>query len=64
MIGEAGIQHGTDWIPVAVPVVASRNGGTLHVHAASVEVWRLSGHTAGVRVEVIGRISIGDVLYR
>ena len=64
VIGEAGIQHNTDWIPVAVPVVADRIGGTLHVHAANVEVWRLSGHTDGVRVEMIGRISIGDVVYR
>lgn len=64
VIGEAGIQHDTDWIPVAVPVQPSRSGGTLHVHAPNVEVWRLSGHTGGERVEMIGRISIGDVLYR
>ena len=64
VIGEAGIQHNTDWIPVAVPVVPDRKGGTLHVHVTDVDVWRLSGHTDGVRVEMIGRISIGDVVYR
>lgn len=64
VIGEAGVQHNTDLIPVAVPVAPDRNGGTLHVHAANVEVWRLSGHTGGTRVEMIGRISIGDLVYR
>jgi hypothetical protein len=64
VIGEAGIQHNTDWIPVAVPVAPSRSGGTLHVHAPNVEVWRLSGHTGGTRVEMVGWISIGDLVYR
>jgi hypothetical protein len=64
VIGEAGIQHETDWTPVAVPVESSRSGGTLHVHATNVEVWRLSGHTGGTRVAMIGRISIGDLVYR
>jgi hypothetical protein len=64
VIGDAGIQHETDPIPVAVPVVPSTAGFTLHVHAVGVSVWRLSGHTGGERVEVIGTIAIGDVVYR
>ncbi len=64
VIGDAGIQHDTDWIPLAAPAAPAKGGGTLHVHAANVEVWRLSGHTGGTRVEMIGRISIGDLVYR
>ena len=63
VIGEEGIQHNTDWIPVAHPVVPLKNGGTLHVHAANVEVWRTDSHTGGTRVEMIGLISIGDIVY-
>lgn len=61
--GEAGIQHNTDWIPVAYPVVPDRNGGTLHVRAPNVQVWRTDGHTGGTRVDMIGLISIGDINY-
>lgn len=64
VIGEIGVQHETDWVPLAVPAAPAKSGGTLHVHAANVDVWRLSGHTGGTRVEVIGRISIGDLVYR
>ena len=64
VIGEAGIAHETDAIPVAVPVVPSSDGFTIHVHATDVEVWRLSGHLDGDRVEMIGTVSIGDIVYR
>ncbi len=63
VIGEAGIQHNTDWIPVAYPVVPLKTGGTLHVHAANVEVWRTDSHTGGTRAEMIGLVSIGDIVY-
>lgn len=64
VIGDAGTAHETDAIAVADPIVPVKSGFTLHVHASGVPVWRLSGHTGGERVEVIGTIAIGDVVYR
>ncbi|HUF49391.1 MAG TPA: hypothetical protein VMN60_01070 [Longimicrobiales bacterium] len=64
VIGEEGIAHETDDVPVAIPVAPSNKGFTLHVHAAAIPVWRLSGHTGGDRVAVIGTITIGDIIYR
>lgn len=62
--GPDGIWHNTDWIPVAVPVVPQAAGFTLHVHAKNVGVWRYDSHLGGGnRVEMIGTISIGDVIY-
>lgn len=62
--GAAGIWHTTDWIPVAQPVIPSKAGFTLHVHARNVEVWRTDSHLGGGnRVEMIGTISIGDIAY-
>ena len=63
VIGELGIHHSTDSIPVATPVVPDKAGFTIHVHATGIPVWRHAGHTGGERVEVIGRISIGDIVY-
>lgn len=62
--GPAGIKHVTDNIPVAVPVVPTPVGFVLHVHADQVPVYRLSGHTGGKRVAMIGTISVWDVVYR
>jgi len=64
LIGDAGIAHESDVIPVAEPVVPSKSGFTLHVHAPSVAIWRLSGHTGGERVALIGWVSIGDLVYQ
>ncbi len=62
--GEAGIWHNTDWIAVAQPVVPTKAGFTLHVHAKNVAVWRYDSHLGdGNRVEIIGTVSIGDVVY-
>jgi hypothetical protein len=62
--GPDGIKHDTDEIPVAVPVVPDPAGFTLHVHADNVPVYRLSGHTGGKRVAMIGTISVWDIVYR
>lgn len=62
--GPAGIKHDTDDIPVAVPVVPDPAGFVLHVHADQVPVYRLSSHTGGKRVAMIGTISVWDVVYR
>lgn len=62
--GPAGIWHNTDVIPVQQPVVPSKAGFTLHVHARNLQVWRLDSHlSGGNRVEMVGTISIGDVVY-
>ena len=64
VIGEAGVAHETDWVAVAQPVVPSKAGLTLHVHANNVAVWRLDSHlSGGNRVDMIGTISIGDIVY-
>lgn len=64
VVGEAGIGHNTDAIPVAVPVVPDKAGFTLHVHAARVPVYRLDSHLFdGNRVALIGWVSIGDAVY-
>lgn len=62
--GPEGIWHQTDLIPVAEPAVPSKAGFTLHVHAKDVAVWRTDSHLGGGnKVEIIGYISIGDVVY-
>jgi hypothetical protein len=63
VIGDAGIAHETDWIAVDIPKSAIADGYTFHVHADNVAVWRTDGHLTGKRVEVIGTINIGDVVY-
>jgi hypothetical protein len=62
VVGEEGIQHETDPIPVT-PVAFGEAGFVLHVHADRVPVYRLSGHLGGKRVATIGTISIADVVY-
>lgn len=63
--GPEGIFHDTDWLPVFEPVVPTKAGFTLHVHASNVPVWRWSSHLPrdGERVEIVGVISIGDIVY-
>lgn len=64
VVGPDGVMHDTDPITVAVPTAGSPTGFTLHVHADNVPVYRLSGHTGGPRVRMIGTIAIGDIVYR
>jgi hypothetical protein len=62
--GPEGVWHNTDWIAVAQPVVPTTAGFTLNVHARNVEVWRTDSHLAGGnRIEMIGTVSIGDIVY-
>ncbi len=58
-----GIFHSSDQIPVDPPVDPSSEGFTLHLHADAVPVWRHKGHTGGPRVEMIGTISVGDIVF-
>jgi hypothetical protein len=64
VIGSEGVKHESDVIVLDSPVVPIAGGFTVHVHAERVPVWRLSGHINGRRVEVIGHISLADVVYR
>ena len=63
VIGTEGIMHSTDKIPIEPPVAPSPDGFTLHIHADGVPVWRHKGHLGGPRVEVIGTISVGDIVF-
>lgn len=64
VIGEEGIAHETDWVTIDPPAPVSKSGFTLHVHADNLQVWQLDGLRDGNRVQIIGTISIGDVVYR
>ena len=62
--GPDGVWHETDWIELAGPVVPTTAGFTLHVHARNVQVWRTDSHLGGGnRIEMIGLVSFGDVVY-
>ena len=64
VIGADGIKHESEVITLAVPVKPDPAGFVLHVHADGVPVYRLSGHVNGRRVEMIGTIAVGDIIYR
>jgi len=62
--GPDGIQHDTDWLDVD-PVVPSKNGYTLHMHAADAPIWKYFGHTVDTgRDRIIGTLSFGDIVVR
>lgn len=64
VVGDAGIGHSTDLIPVSQAVAPDKAGFTLHVHAARVPVYRLDSHMfGGNQVALIGWVSIGDAVY-
>jgi hypothetical protein len=64
--GPDGIWHNMDWLQLAEPVQPSTDGFTLRVHATNVAVWRTDSHQArgAKRVEIIGTISIGEIVYQ
>ncbi len=61
--GPDGIQYSSDPIPVDPPVKRSSAGFTLHLHVDGVQVWRHKNHTGGPRVEMVGWISVGDIVF-
>jgi hypothetical protein len=63
VIGEEGIAHESEQVPLLPPLEPSPTGFTIHVHADNVPVWKLSRHTGGKRVEIIGYVSIADLVY-
>ena len=64
VIGGEGIAHESEQIPLLPPIEPDPAGFTIHVHADNVPVWKLSRHLGGKRVEIIGCISIADMVYR
>lgn len=62
VIGKAGIMHETEVIQV-VPTFPSSLGFTIHVDRDNIPVWKLSRHRDGSRVEIVGYISLGDLVY-
>jgi len=64
IIGEDGIMHESEAIPILPPVTPSPSGFTLHVHADHVPIWKLHNHLGGKRVEIVGYISLWEMIYR
>jgi len=61
--GPDGIQHSSDDVSFDPPVVPDANGFTLHVHASALQVWRHKQHLGGPRVQMIGTICVGDLIF-
>ncbi|MFN2501736.1 MAG: hypothetical protein ABR530_06970 [Pyrinomonadaceae bacterium] len=62
VIGTEGIMHETEVVMIA-PVSPAALGFTLHVDQDVIPVWKLSRHRDGSRVEIVGYISLGDLVY-
>ena len=63
IIGEEGIMHESESIPILPPVSPSSTGFTLHIHADNVPIWKLHNHLGGKRVEIVGYVSLADAVY-
>lgn len=63
VIGEEGIMHESEVWPITPPFKPTSASFTLHVHAEHLPIWRLSDHLGGERVEMVGTISLGDLVY-
>lgn len=62
VIGKQGIAHETELVPVT-PVIPVESGFILHVDVDNIPVWKLDRHLGGKRVEIVGYISLGDLVY-
>ena len=63
VIGEDGIAHESELVALTPPVAPSDAGFTLHVHVDNLPIWKLSRHLGGKRVEIVGYISLADMVY-
>ncbi len=63
VIGEEGIAHESELVALTPPVAPSDAGFTLHVHVDNLPIWKLSRHLGGKRVEIVGYISLADMVY-
>ena len=61
--GPDGIMYETDVIPVNPPVRPNSAGFVIHLHADNVKVYRDSNHLGGKRVEMVGTVSFGDMVF-
>ena len=62
-IGQDGMQHSTDTIELESPVTPLAEGFTIPVRRSDIEVWKHKTHNGGARVEMVGTICIGDIIY-
>jgi hypothetical protein len=66
VIGDAGIAHESDVIPVVPARLPDAAGFTLHVHGADVALWKLDTHVVrkrSKRIEMVGTFSLDDMIY-
>lgn len=63
VIGEEGIMHESEAVAITPPVTPSGAGFTVHVHVDNLPIWKLTRHLGGKRVEIVGYISLGDLVY-
>jgi len=65
-IGEAGLWHQSDVIPVDPPALPDAAGYTLHVHGADVAMWKCDTHLLKKQTrcdEWVGTFSLEDMIY-
>ena len=66
VVGTEGIIHKSQVVVIDPPVAPSADGFTLHVEVDNLEIWKYDKHWnvgGAQRVEMIGRISVGDLVY-
>jgi hypothetical protein len=61
--GPEGIQYSFKTVELKSPVIPDASGFTLQVQRDDIEVWKHKTHNGGARVEMVGTICIGDIVY-
>ena len=61
--GPDGILHSASKILVEPPFTPTATGFTIPVRQNDIKVWRHKGHIGGPKVEMIGSISFGDIVF-
>ncbi len=65
VIGKDGIAHESEIVEIDPPVVPSEAGFIVEVDTDDLPIWKMNKHLTGggKRIEIIGYISIGDMVY-
>lgn len=63
VISEEGIMHESEVVAITPPVAPLDSGFTVHVHVDNLPIWKLTRHLGGKRVDIVGYISLGDMVY-
>ncbi len=65
VIGKDGIAHESEIVEIDPPVVPSESGFIVEVDIDDLPIWKMNKHLTGggKRIEIIGYISIGDMVY-